>query len=128
MADGTYYIRLGWVMLEAPQAGGCCAHQCAACIVRNTRSLVAFAIVEFLRDAGRLPMLSLVISPMTVDSQKYRYNPAVSYTSGRDSPPTRPGETFQNLMQVRPVRKTRPAKSPAAAEESRARSSHGKRL
>ena len=35
---------------------------------------------------------------------------------------------FQNLMQVRPVRRTRPAKSPAAAEELRARSSHGKRL
>jgi hypothetical protein len=72
LADGTYYIRLGWVMLEAPQAQGCCAHQRAACIVRNTRSLAALAIVEFLRDAGRLPMLSLVISPMTVDSQKYR--------------------------------------------------------
>ena len=32
--------------------------------------------VEFLREAGRLPIFRLAISPMTVDSQKYRSNPA----------------------------------------------------
>lgn len=42
------------------------------------------------------------------------------------SPPTRPGETAQNLMQVRPVQWTRSGESPSAAEESRARSSHWK--
>src|SRR5262249_38956337 len=36
--------------------------------------------IEFLRDAGRLPIFRVAISPMTVDSQKYRSNPAVSYT------------------------------------------------
>src|SRR5258708_1384929 len=39
--------------------------------------------VEFLREAGRLPIFGLAISPITVDSQKYRSNPAVSYTRFR---------------------------------------------
>ena len=33
---------------------------------------------EFVREAGRLPMFRFAISPMTVDSQKYRSKPAVS--------------------------------------------------
>src|SRR5437868_11927112 len=39
--------------------------------------------VEFLRDAGRLPIFRLAISPITVESQKYRSKPAVSYTRFR---------------------------------------------
>ena len=32
----------------------------------------------FLREAGRLPILSVAISPITVDSQKKRSKPSVS--------------------------------------------------
>jgi hypothetical protein len=39
--------------------------------------------VVFLREAGRLPMLSAAISAITVDSQKYCSKPGVSYTIAR---------------------------------------------
>src|SRR5262245_8077491 len=35
--------------------------------------------VEFLREAGRLPIFRLAISPMTVVFKMYSLNPAVSY-------------------------------------------------
>ena len=39
--------------------------------------------IDALRDAGRLPMLSSVISLIGVDARKYAGKPSVSYTSAR---------------------------------------------
>src|ERR1700731_1442703 len=55
-----------------------CAHENTQGIAR--RSSIARV---FLREAGREPMLSVAISVMTVEDQKYFTKPSVSYTSPR---------------------------------------------
>src|SRR5215470_10522114 len=44
----------------------------------NTQGIARRSSILFedVREAGRLPMLSLAISPITVDSRKYRSKPA----------------------------------------------------
>ena len=58
------------------QAGSISRH----CAQPNTHGIArrSSTFVDFLREAGRLPMCRLEISPMTVDSQKYCSKPSVS--------------------------------------------------
>jgi hypothetical protein len=55
------------------------------CDQLNTQGIARRSSIrpERVRDAGRLPMLRLAISLITVDSRKYRSKPSVSYTSPR---------------------------------------------
>src|SRR3954465_925317 len=50
------------------------------CDQENTQGIArrSSILVEVFRDEGRLPMLSLEISPITVDSRKYVSKPGVS--------------------------------------------------
>ena len=81
-----------------PSSGRACVHAATAapkpnqagsisrhCAHPNTQGIArrSSTRIDFLREAGRLPMCRLAISAITVESQKYRSNPGVSYTSAR---------------------------------------------
>ena len=74
---------VGWLAIHAlmaapkPYQPGSISRHCAQL---NTQGMARKSSmrVDGLREAGRLPMLSLAISPITVDSQKYRSKPGVS--------------------------------------------------
>jgi hypothetical protein len=50
------------------------------CAQLNTHGIARRSSIrmEFVREAGRLPILRLAISPITVDAQKYSSKPGVS--------------------------------------------------
>jgi hypothetical protein len=63
--------------LPKPYHPGSISRHCAQL---NTQGMARRSSISrvFLRDAGRLPMLSVAISVMTVEAQKYSAKPSVS--------------------------------------------------
>ena len=63
--------------LPKPYQPGSISRHCAQL---NTHGMARRSSIraEALREAGRLPMLRLAISPITVDSRKKRLEPSVS--------------------------------------------------
>ena len=70
-------MRRSFTALPKPNQPGSMTRHCDQLKTQGMARRSSIAVL-FLREAGRLPMLSAAISLITVDSQKYCSKPSVS--------------------------------------------------